>query len=263
MTILINKYFGPSINSSFAIANTVSEHSSTLSNSLITAFSPAITNICGSGNENQMKYYSFIASKFSAILLFVFFIPLVIEMPYILKIWLKNPPEYTDYFCYSILVMNLIDKMSSGEMMAISAKGKIALYQFTLGVFSILILFFAWFLLILGYPAYSVVIALVTNSILITTTRVIFAKKMINMSMRLYMKKILIPLITLSSFCVLLGITIRLNFNENLLRLILNILIIELIFIIFLFFFMFEKDEILIIKNKIRIIVLKIKNIYN
>ena len=54
-------------------------------------------------------------------------------MPLILKIWLKNVPEYTIIFCRLILILSLIMQFSTGLMVAVSAVGKIRAYQLIMG----------------------------------------------------------------------------------------------------------------------------------
>ena len=59
----------------------------------------------------------------------LFSIPLIIEMPYILNLWLKEVPEYTIVFCRLILFITLLSMLTQGLSVSIEATGKIKWLQ--------------------------------------------------------------------------------------------------------------------------------------
>ena len=65
--------------------------------------------------------------------MYVFALPLILEMPYVLKLWLKNVPEYAVLFTILALIDALIDTISYPLMAAAQATGKIKLYQAVVG----------------------------------------------------------------------------------------------------------------------------------
>jgi O-antigen/teichoic acid export membrane protein len=96
--ILLNLFFGPKMNAAFGIANQVSGQANQLAAAMIGAFSPEITASEGRGDRARMISLSIRSSKFGTILVMLFAIPLMVEMTYILKLWLREPPLYTGLF---------------------------------------------------------------------------------------------------------------------------------------------------------------------
>ena len=142
--ILINKYFGPAINASMSIANQVSGQTQTLASAMQAAFQPAIVTALGSGDVELARRMAYRASKFALALTLIFCLPLMIEIDYVLKLWLKSPPQYTAGLCLCMLIFFIVDKASIGQCLACNATGKIAAYQATGGTLLILCLPIAW-----------------------------------------------------------------------------------------------------------------------
>jgi len=88
----------------------------------------------------------------------------MVEMSYVLKLWLRTPP-YTALFCQWILGGFLIDRLTTGYMIAVNACGKVAGYQATVGVSNLLTLPLAWLFLWLGYAPTSVGVAFVITTV--------------------------------------------------------------------------------------------------
>lgn len=195
LAILVNKYFGPSVNAAQAISNTLAGQCDTLSGCMIGAFAPAITDACGAKDEARMRALAYRACKFGALLILLFAIPLSIELEEVLRLWLVNPPEYVVGLCWCVLAMTFINKTAIGHMLAVNAKGKIAGYQAMLGTCLILTLPLAWLFVALGWGVYSIGYALVLTMAFCAWGRVWFARKLVGMSARYWLFHIMLPLV--------------------------------------------------------------------
>jgi hypothetical protein len=123
----------------------------------------------------------------------LFAIPLLVEMDYVLKLWLRSPPPYTTVFCCLMLSELLIDALTIGHMLAVNASGKIAAYQTVLGAMNALALPLSWIFLKLGNPpAYVGVAALITTS-LVLIGRVLFARHQIGMPAWRWLREVFLP----------------------------------------------------------------------
>ena len=47
----------------------------------------------------------------------------------LLQLWLVEPPEHTAEICQWMLAMLVAERMTGGQMLAVNAYGKIALYE--------------------------------------------------------------------------------------------------------------------------------------
>jgi O-antigen/teichoic acid export membrane protein len=191
--ILLNLHFGPKVNAAFGIANQVSVQTSQLGVAMVGAFAPEINASEGRGDRQSMLSLAQRASKFGTILILLFAIPLMVETDYILTLWLVDPPAYAALFCQLILAMFLLDRLSIGYMLAINAHGKVAGYQSTLGTCLILTLPLAWILLTLGLPPTSVGIAMVVTMAAVSTGRVFWARKLLGVPVKHWLRQVVLP----------------------------------------------------------------------
>ncbi len=191
--ILLNIFFGPKVNAAYGIANQVSAQTNHLSAAMMGAFSPEITSCEGRGDRERMLSLSLRSTKFATILILLFAIPLMIETEYVLKLWLCQPPEYTAMFCRLILTTFLIDRLTSGYMLAVNAHGKIASYQATLGTSLLLTLPMGWLFLKLGYPPTSVGVAFIITMAICSLGRVLWVQRLLRLPATKWLTSVLFP----------------------------------------------------------------------
>jgi O-antigen/teichoic acid export membrane protein len=191
--ILLNIYFGPKVNAAYAIANQVSSQTNNLSAAMMGAFTPEITASEGRGDRKRMISLSIRACKMSTILVLFFAVPLIIEMDYVLKLWLVEPPAHTSILCRSIVITFLIDRLTSGYMVAINAHGRIAAYQVTLGTILVLTLPLAWFFLNQGWPPGSVGYVFIITMTCCSLGRIIWVKIILDIPVSRWIKESFYP----------------------------------------------------------------------
>lgn len=197
IAILLNKYFTPlhfpDVNAAYSVGNNVSTCTQTLSSSLLGALAPEITASEGRGDRQRMLSQANRASKFGSVLVMVFAIPLIVEIRYVLDIWLKHPPKLAASFCVIMLFTFLIDKVSFGQMISVAARGKIAGYQAMIGGFLILTLPLAWMFLAFGCSAISVGWACIITICMMSAGRVLWAKYLVGASPRKWLTDVFLP----------------------------------------------------------------------
>ena len=249
MAILGNLYYGPEINSSLTISNRVYSQTDSLAASLRTAFAPAITNAYGAKEYDKVKDYAVKTNKIGAILAMIMGIPISLEIDKILEIWLKEPPAYTSNFCLFIIISLLIDKTTGGYMLAVSASGRIALYQGILGTFLILSLPLAYLMIKCGGGVLSIGYANLITIALCAWGRVFFARRF-NISVISWVKEVLIPVTLVYILSSLIGYLPHVFLGESIKRIILTLLISETALIWLSWFIILKKEERGYIKKK-------------
>jgi O-antigen/teichoic acid export membrane protein len=218
--ILLNIQFGPRVNAAYGIANQVSTQTDQLAAAMIGAFSPEITTSEGRGDRARMLSLSQRASKFGTILILLFTIPLMVEMEYVLKIWLGNPPLYTAMLCRLILATFIIDRLSVGNMLAVIARGKIAAYQATVGTCLVLTLPLAWVFLKLGAPPTSVGVAFVITIIAVSAGRVLWVRQLFGVPISKWLGTVVLPCGIVACASTLAALTPRLLLSTSFTRLV-------------------------------------------
>ena len=138
LNILLNMFFSPAVNASRGIAYQINNAITQFFTNFYTAVRPQITKYYAQNDLENMFKLVFRSSKFSFYLIFLLSLPIIIEAPYIIHLWLGQLPEYVVSFTRMIVVISAIDSMASPLMTACHATGRIKLYQSVVGTVIIL-----------------------------------------------------------------------------------------------------------------------------
>lgn len=156
INILLNVFFNPTVNAARGIAFQVGSAMSQFSHNFFTAVRPQIIKYYAQNDLKNMFVLVFRSSKLSFYLNLLLSVPLLIETPQIIQLWLGQTPEYVVVFSRLIIIISAIDAMAHPVMTATHATGKVALYQSVAGIMNILILPISYLFLQWGYPPVSV-----------------------------------------------------------------------------------------------------------
>lgn len=131
VNVLLNMFFGTTVNAARAIAATVCGHLSKFVGNFQVAVNPQVVKYYAQDNVEQMNHLTMNNSKYSLFLVFLFSTPVLIETDCILQIWLGQVPKYTvEFIRFSIFILMVqsIDFPIGG---AIHAYGKMKLPNVT------------------------------------------------------------------------------------------------------------------------------------
>ncbi len=190
ISVLLNIFFGPKANAAYAIANQVSGQANQLSTAMVGALSPEITSVEGGGNRARMLLLSNRASKFSTLLALLFVVPVMIDMDYLLILWLKTPPEYAASFCRLILLAFLLDKITIGNEMAVNAVGEIGVLFGVTGLLRIITLPLGYLFVLGGGNAVHCVESIVVMNIAITVFRIFWLSRILKVNFREWVRDV-------------------------------------------------------------------------
>jgi len=257
--ILVNKYFGPRVNAGVTIGSSLSGQCSTLAGSMVGAFSPAIFNAWGAKDYQRARKLAFQTCKIGTLLILVFALPLSLEVDEVLRLWLRNPPQYAAGICLFVMAMAIIDKMAVGHMICVNANGKVAAYQAFLGTSLVLTLPLAWLLVELGVGVYSVGWAMVATMAVCASGRVWFARRLVGMSAWHWLKKVCVPLALLTGICLSVGLLPRLFLDRSFARICTTTLFVEAVLVPFAWFLILDASEKSFFKTRFATLVAKMK----
>ena len=252
IAILVNKYYGPAVNAAMNIANTVSGQAQTLSGAMQNAFAPAITTAAGAGDYAKVRTLTFGFCKFGMILSLVFMIPLSLELPEIMRLWLKNPPEYATGLCWLMLLIAFIDKNTLGHGVAVMACGNIKWYQIVLGSFNLLALPLAWMFAANGGNVYSVVLGTLIAWVLLVYGRVIFARNLLGLSILEWLKKVMLPIWIVLLIAGVVGFIPQIVMPQSLIRIAVTAISSTLVYFPLVWFVALNDDERSFVKDRFR-----------
>jgi O-antigen/teichoic acid export membrane protein len=139
VNLVLNLFFTTVANAAYGIAYQVFAAIEHFAFSFIVSARPQIVKYYSTGKIKEMRSLMNNVSKFASLLLFSLCLPLILEIKFILNIWLGKVPEYTVIFCYLFLVNALIFPLNTILNTAIEATGKIKQATITRCIIYILI----------------------------------------------------------------------------------------------------------------------------
>lgn len=177
LNILVNIFYGVTVNAAMGIANQVSGAVTQFFSNFQTAFSPQIVKDYAAGEYEKLNKLIFSSAKFSFYLMFVISLPLILEMENVLDIWLVDVPPYTAIFTDLILVFMMLEALSGPLWMYVQATGQIRNYQILMSALIALNLPIVFIVLKIGWPVYWVWIIRILVDILVIVVRCIYVKR--------------------------------------------------------------------------------------
>lgn len=241
VTVLVNQSFTPAIVGARAIALSVASQVSVFSNQLNIGLYPPIIKAYASNQKDEMTALVFNGSKLTFFLMWVFALPMLLEMESILTLWLKTPPPAAILFTQLAIVESLIFALSMPLATAARAPGKMALYETILGSVQISIFFISWWVLSLGYPAESVFYVAIAANIIMFKVRLLLVSYLTGLHKADYYQKVVFPLLLVVILSVIPSIFLKNIFGNNLFEMALIITISVLISTIAMYFVGLDK----------------------
>lgn len=193
VTILLNQYFNPAVVAARAIANTVASQVNMFSNAFNTGLYPPIIKSYAANEKDEMFELIFNGSKLTFFLMWIFSLPMFIEMETILKLWLSQPPANAVLFTQLALIEALIISISLPIISAARAPGKMKMYELTLGAIQAGLFLISWLLLMKGLPASSVFVTAIVANIFMFAIRLLIVSWLIGLSIRDFLRDVVIP----------------------------------------------------------------------
>lgn len=179
-TFLLNMFFGTLLNAANGIATNVHGIILGFANNVIMAFRPQIIKEYAANNLQRMSYLIENALKFTLALYLLIAIPLFAEADYVLKLWLKNVPDYTAFFLRIVLICSFFKLGNNILNIAIHATGKIKGVSFISGTVFLLNIPLMYIVMKMGGNAYMAYATLIPIDIITTLIGIVIVKNLIS-----------------------------------------------------------------------------------
>jgi O-antigen/teichoic acid export membrane protein len=144
----VNVFFGVIGNAAMGIMTQVQNALNQFLNNFLSAVNPQITKLCAQQDMEHMHLLLFRSTKFSFILFFALSMPLILNMDFVLQVWLKTVPPNAVFLCQGILLCQMFGTLNVPTNMSILAMGNIRKIYISAFIASMLnflvILFLFW-----------------------------------------------------------------------------------------------------------------------
>lgn len=255
VNLLINLFGGVLANSAAGIANQISGQMLVFSNNLMNALKPPIVKSWGGKDAQKALFMACLGSKMSFTLFSIFAIPMLLECQYILKLWLKNVPEYSVIFIQLVIIRQMITQLMSPIETCIGATGEIKKFSIQSSIIWALSLPLSYILYRTNAPIYTVYLVLIGTAIFRLSNTLYFCKILCGLEINHYVRHTIFPCIYQASILlIILSLLQQLHIN-NWHKLFIIIIATLLIYPILTFFIGLNKPE----KKILRDLIINIK----
>lgn len=204
VNILLNAYCGVIANAAMGIALQLNGVITQLTGNFQTALNPQIVKYYSANELIPMQNLVYRASKLSYVLLFMVVCPLFVHIDSILAIWLDKVPPFTGIFCKYLMVWALLESLMAPLWTSITATGHIKQYHLWMSIIISFVFLLSWLCLHLGFPPTSVVFIKCMIDVVLLAVRLWFVHTLIDFSINLFVKEVIIPVSLLSIFFILI-----------------------------------------------------------
>lgn len=194
LNMILNLFFGPVVNSARGISYMVMNAIQGFQSNIVIAFRPQIVQSFAEENNDRVTKLFYSLSKISFLLLSIISIPIILEIKYILHLWLGNTiPEYTIPFTLLILLNMIFSSLTTPVSQVVHATGKIKVYQIVTSIIVCSILPISYLFLVLGFNPVSVYWVSFIVTLFNQIACVILLKQVYCYSIKEYLRRVIVP----------------------------------------------------------------------
>jgi O-antigen/teichoic acid export membrane protein len=242
-SLLLNIFFGVKINAAEGISSTASNQVNMVSVNLTRAINPQLVKSEGGGDRSKMLKITELSTKYSAFLFALIAIPVILETPFLLKLWLKNVPEFAPLFTRILLTGMLIEKFSFQITDAIKAVGNIRNFQVTETMLRLLNIPIAYFIFKLGGQQYTIFVVSVFITLIVFINRMYFGKKIANLNLKSFIFNAIYPLLIPTIIALIISLFVYFSIHTEILRFIVVSIIFIVLYVTLFYYLSMKKDE--------------------
>lgn len=253
--LMLNLFFGPTVNAARAVSFQVQSAVNNFVVSFQTALNPQIVKNYASNDYSRVYDLIILSTKVSFSLTFILLFPLLINIDYILSIWLVQIPKNSNIFIILIGISSTFSSLGNPLAVVAEAANRLKFYNLVTIPLYILPVFISYYLLSIGNPASTVFIMTIIAEFLAFFLKLWIVKTLINIQIKeilfLYTKSTFTIIIT-----IIIGYIIKYNFTPSFITSTILIFLCLLFSTVWLYYFILSNKErifiIQLIKNKLK-----------
>ncbi len=251
LNMMLNVFFGPVVNAARGVAVQVQGTVGNFANNFQMAITPQITKTYASGQLKETHLLVYKGSRLTFCLMLVLCLPLIVETPAVLNIWLKEVPEGSVLFLRLLLISIIVQKYSSPLATAVSSTGRIKKYETLVNGLMLTILPISYLVLYIGGAPWSVFVVYLIIVIFAFALNLYIALPMIELKLTDYYRYAIRPCIMVLLCSLLTPLLIKMLIEPSLLLSLANIVLTIISTVVLCFIFGLDDEERNIISSKI------------
>ena len=204
VVMLINLFFGLTINAAYAVAVQVQNAVNTFVTNFKSSMVPQIMASYGAGDLKSMHNLINFGTKLTFIMLLMITMPLISAIQWILTIWLKTPPEYASQLVVLILISINISSYTYFLYQGVHASGKIMKQQTWTSASYLLSILFIYIAFKFGLNFYTAIFINMAVGVFQSIINIIYAKKCYNYSIGNFIQRIFMPSLVIVALVIIM-----------------------------------------------------------
>ena len=220
VNLILNLFFGPVVNAARAVAYQVNGGLQSFVTNITIPVRPQVIQSYAVGDIDRTMKLTYTISKFSCFFLFVVSLPIILEIDYILKIWIGgNVPEHTAAFVVIVVIQSFFNNLNAAVSGVVHASGRMKLYQLSGCCVNLLTLPVAYILLLFVPNAELALSVVLFFTILVQVVALFVMKTIVEYKFIDYLEIVILPIIEVVLIGSIIPFVIHYNMPSSFARL--------------------------------------------
>lgn len=215
VAVVINMFFNVAVNAAQGIANQVINIVNHFVTNFMIALNPQIVKSYAAGDLEGMHTLLQRGCRIGLCMMILFAIPIIIETPVLLGIWLEKVPDYSVIFIRIIMLTAVCNSFASPLSAARGATGDIKNYQIILTTLGLLHIPLAWISFKAGAEPYAAMLIYLLLVIVMQAFRIFMSCRGIGLSIVSFCKNVLLRGFAVLALALVLPLTVYQVVSES------------------------------------------------
>lgn len=196
INLVINLFFGPVVNAARGVAAQINGGLQSFVSNITTPVRPQVVQSYARGEYVRTMNLTYSVSKLSCCFLYLCALPVVLEIDYILRLWLGNTiPDHTNTFVIIVILTSFVNNLNAAVSGVIHASGKMMVYQTVSSTISLMCVPCSYFGLKFGMSPEFALLMVMGWAAISQIASLFILKTIVSYSIRDYVKSVLWPLL--------------------------------------------------------------------
>lgn len=211
--MILNVFCGVAYNATMGLAAQVKNVIYSFVTNLTIVSNPQIIQSFATQNIKNFESLILQVSKFAFFLLLLIAVPVILNMDYILNLWLETIPPDASKFCILMLIYCMVDCFNGPLWTGAQAEGNIMVYQIISSSILLLNIPLSYVALKLNYAPSYIILIQICVCVICLIYRLMYLVKLKLISIYSYLRRTLLPSIAVST--IVITVTLLLSINSS------------------------------------------------
>jgi O-antigen/teichoic acid export membrane protein len=243
LVLLVNVLGGPTANAAYAIASQIPNFLRQFASTFQLVLAPRIYGREAVGDRNQMIGRVFTVCRLAVVFTLIAAIPIAVEMPNLLQLWLGDYEKLTATIGLLLLIALVVEQLAAGTGLAHLAWGRVARFNIIAGGLSILMLPTAYMVAQCTGQVLHILYTLLCFTGVVAVTKVLLLYPEVRDPIVTWISQTLIPMVCFTAPPLLMSCIVTAIFDPSVGRLLLTIVVSLLTSVPAVFFLVLTHSE--------------------